>query len=60
MYDTEYDPSKETVQEYVHRNLREAMTQEAYVWVQSVLYGDNSGGPLRGLLSENDENKKSY
>lgn len=49
-YPDDYDPDKETVKEYVDRHLAEAMKREADIWADSVLYGDNSGGELKGIL----------
>lgn len=49
-YPNDYDPEKGTVQEYVHRELERRMSEEADRWAASVLYGDRSGGPPKGLI----------
>lgn len=48
----DYNPEKETVREYVFRALKAEMDEELRKFEASVLYGENSGGPLRGLLNE--------
>jgi hypothetical protein len=52
----DYDPNKETVQEFVTRRLRVGMEEEIEKWEHSVLHGNNEGGTLKGLFNpENEE-----
>lgn len=55
MYDEPYDPHRETVKEYVNRHLDAAMKEEADKWADSILHGDNSGGPLMGILEAREK-----
>lgn len=46
----DYDPGKETLQQFVRRNLKEALEKELQKEADRIIYGEGTGGPLVGIL----------